>query len=510
MPNAEALWSDPKLEDAFRSECPEKTRLLKLVRTGIPHHMRGRIYSKILKVDKMEAHDKDFEQALRRTHGAVVPTEPLAPTFGGRAHRSTLALTRAGARAADHILCVVAHDFPALALAPPLPVLAHLLCHVMDSPDDALGAVVALAKQATRRTAATGSGGCAWRYFPTHARGVRAQQRAFSALVARHGGGRLARHLATLQGGGGGEPAWSGGWLADMFVGALPQPAVWRALDSFVVEGPRALFRLGAALVAASRTALLACRSLDAAVDAMLGPGAAAAAAAGVSPAAAAAGGSIDAAWPLPVPFEKLFAAAWVVRLPAGAACDGSDGEPGGGVGGRRSRTTSAGSTVSAGGDDDGDDNDVDGGGGAALLRFQRATPKLKAAPTASVAGAGASGEEAATATAVPGVQPNVASSAATGSSALALASMESGRIVQDEQWIALWSWIPASLRVAELERVFATREHGHHISTLFARTSGRRPMLLVAEATDGAVFGAFLSDRWPECDAERGLFYGT
>ncbi|KAJ3212603.1 hypothetical protein HDU67_003710 [Dinochytrium kinnereticum] len=113
-------------------------------------------------------------------------------------------------------------------------------------------------------------------------------------------------------------------------------------------------------------------------------------------------------------------------------------------------------------------------------LRYQRGLPKIRL------------GLEASSAQSTEAVSPQAVAT-----------------IMKDEHWIAMWSWIPPKMRLEELELVFTTKEHGYSLSSLYRLTSGRKPMILVIETND-SIFGAFLTDPWPEVDAERGKFYGT
>ncbi|KAI9331820.1 hypothetical protein DFJ73DRAFT_898084, partial [Zopfochytrium polystomum] len=518
--NAEAVWADPKLDALYKSNDPEKTRLLKLVRSGIPHSVRGKIYSKILKVDKMDDYDKNFEQALRRTHGASIPDDPLPPTFGGRTHKSELALTKEGSLVADHILCILAHDFPTLEYCPFITTLTYLLCHVMGSHDDALGAVVSIVKQAMNRDRINEApaGGAPnsnssskppsyrdWKYFPTFRKDTRFMQRAFGNLLARQNA-KLHHRVAELQAAEL-EPIWSR-WLTDLFVGALPQPAVWRVLDSFVVEGYRALFRVGIALLVCNKDPILKATALDQVLPLIsattttttttittTATTSAAAAVPQPDPQQSAEGlqaqqaAAAAAAWSMATPFATLFAAAWAVRM---QQCDIR-----GGI-----HHHAALAAISQA-------DDLH----ETQYKFQRGTPKMKDLPPlpGSAAAAAAAATTAAAGASLTTSGPAEAGGGGGGGGDGA-GGERGGRpssIMKDDYWIAVWSWIPPAMRVAELELVFASREHGYHISTLFQRTAGRKPMIMVVE-TPESVFGAYLPEAWPETDAQRGSFYGT
>lgn len=52
----------------------------------------GFVYSKLLGLDAVLDFEKDFETALKRTHGNALPEDPMPPTFGGKLHSKSLAL----------------------------------------------------------------------------------------------------------------------------------------------------------------------------------------------------------------------------------------------------------------------------------------------------------------------------------------------------------------------------------------------------------------------------------
>jgi hypothetical protein len=57
-----------------------------------------------------------------------------------------LALTPEGIIVSDHILCILANDFPNLTFAPSLPAICYLLTHFAQDNDQLLGLMVAITK----------------------------------------------------------------------------------------------------------------------------------------------------------------------------------------------------------------------------------------------------------------------------------------------------------------------------------------------------------------------------
>lgn len=86
-------------------------------------------------------------QSQKRTHGAVIPENPVPPTFGGRiSYEGSLALKPEGIIIRDHILCILANDFPNLSFAPCLPAICFLLAHIAKDENQLLGLLVAIIK----------------------------------------------------------------------------------------------------------------------------------------------------------------------------------------------------------------------------------------------------------------------------------------------------------------------------------------------------------------------------
>ncbi|KAJ3096095.1 hypothetical protein HDU97_006217 [Phlyctochytrium planicorne] len=265
-----------------------------------------------------------------------------------------------------------------------------------------------------------------WAYFPTSRKDFKLFSRAFGNLLHKQNY-KLHQHIVQLQVSQP-EPIWTE-WLANFFVGLLPQEFVWRVLDAFVLDGFRALFRIGIAFFTLEKAAILKCTSLDqvlaiiAKIPSMHG--------------------------------ELLFTTAWAIKIPSADI---------------RGTVESHSSLIGISQSDDLHE---------IKLRYQRALPKIQ-------------------------LTPDVAS--------LPLSSQEAptmSTIMKDEYWIAMWSWIPPKLRLDELGLAFTTKEHGYNLTTMLQTTIGKKPLILVIQTSD-SVFGAFLTEPWPQDDASRGRFYGT
>ncbi|KAJ1544929.1 hypothetical protein HK096_006992, partial [Nowakowskiella sp. JEL0078] len=448
------------LEKMFRQENLEKSKLKKMVRFGIPNSLRGDMYARILKIDKLNGkfckilsklifklteYEKNFDSALRRVHGQNIPESPLPPTFGGRFHKS-LALSNEGFKIIEHILCILQNDFPNLEYCPMIIPLTILLSHHMKSESELLGALVSILKRSMHRDllspvkansapttstldphAPTASArqsierqrkpktlGEKWVFLPLHQKDVHLFTRAFGNLIYKYNA-KLATHLAALQEEAA-APVWAE-WLSDMFITVLPQPLLWRFLDAFVLEGYRAMFRFGLALVLAKKSKLLVELSYE----------------------------GLVAMYPPASDSGVEWNANEILKIANGIVVNKPD------LGNRAQNHPSLAAVSQSEGLAD------------IQYRFQRGQPKLQ----------------------------------------------DTSSIIKDDHWIAIWSWIPPKLRMCELELVFTTIEHGHHLLTFFDKCKFRKPLLLLIETLDGDVFGAYFSMPFPD-ESEFGNFVGN
>ena len=82
-------------------------------------------------------------------------------------------------------------------------------------------------------------------------------------------------------------------------------------------------------------------------------------------------------------------------------------------------------------------------------------------------------------------------------------------QFIQEDHWPYVWSWIPKRLRPCDVELLFSTENHGYFLETLFKRCDKAEPQLLFIETTEGAIFGAFLSESWQH-NTQHNKFFGT
>ncbi|KAJ3110334.1 hypothetical protein HDU96_006718 [Phlyctochytrium bullatum] len=99
-----------------------------------------------------------------------------------------------------------------------------------------------------------------WGFFPTSRKDFKLFSRAFGNLLYKNNA-KLHQHIAQLQSTLP-EPIWTH-WLANFFVDLLPQEFVWRILDAYLLDGYKALFKIGIALFALEKGNILKCTSMD-------------------------------------------------------------------------------------------------------------------------------------------------------------------------------------------------------------------------------------------------------
>ncbi|KAJ3125971.1 hypothetical protein HK098_007976 [Nowakowskiella sp. JEL0407] len=455
----EDLWSDKKiLEKAFRQDNLEKTKLKKLVRVGIPDAKRGDIYSKILRIEKMNEYEKNYQQALRRVHGANIPENPLPPTFGGKFYKKNnlLALSKEGISIIENILCIIQHDFPNLEYCPMIVPLLSLLCHHMRNEDELLGAIVSILKKSMHRDFLSSKNGSSstpaipdpqtsispshvreiskqkekeqleqkpttakWVYLPLHSKDVKLFSRAFGNLLNRYAP-KLYSQVERLHSKHN-EPVWNP-WLTDLFIEVLPQPVLWRFLDCFILEGYKATYRFGVGLLIALKPEIMKLNTLAEFHKLFPLPKI-----------------SLDGAFQFPCSIQEFYKQANSVTINA------PDIRPL-----KEIHHSLVAISQSEGLAD-------------TQYRFQKGQPKLHA----------------------------------------------TSKIINDDHWIVIWSWIPPKLRMSELELLFTTDEHGNHLMTLFERCRYRKPLLIIIETVDAEIFGAYVSTMLPD-EQDFGVFVGN
>jgi len=86
----------------------------------------------------------------------------------------------------------------------------------------------------------------------------------------------------------------------------------------------------------------------------------------------------------------------------------------------------------------------------------------------------------------------------------------QTSAILNEEMWLAMWSWIPPKLRSTELELKFSTEKDGYHLSNMYDKIREHYPLILVIQTLDNAVFGAYIPQKLPLGHDEIGSFGGT
>lgn len=212
-------------------------------------------------MDNISAYERDFQKALTRVHGNIIPEDPMPPTFGGKLHSKSLALSPIGMSTLDQTLCILGYDFPTLDFCPYLPPLISMIAHIFNNQDDVLGASAIILNSvlnATQFTPFSVSFEETWTYFSTTQKQVNRMGNDFGYLLSNRLP-KLHKHLLAILPNRE-QPVWCE-WLTDFFIPFLPQAILWRILDSFIIEGYKTLFRVGIAVLTFYREHILSCKN---------------------------------------------------------------------------------------------------------------------------------------------------------------------------------------------------------------------------------------------------------
>ena len=405
--------------------------------------------------------ERDYIQSQLRTHGAVIPPKPVPPTFGGRINFSnSLALTLSGTLVVDHILCILSHDFPTLEFSPMVPSICQLLAHFCIGEDDLLAMMVSVIKvnfgksndASSMSSANSGKNSKNEQptetsfYFSTTSKDFLLLNRSFGNLLYSTNK-KLHAHTVSLHSGSP-KPFWTR-WLADLFIDVIPQRGLWRLLDIYMVDGYRALFQFGIALLNKFKADILRLDSVSKLNDFFH---------------------SESPIYNDPTVLADIFNDASKISVKSLNIKNVVNHHP-----------TLAG--ISS--------EDLLN---PSMYRYQRGLPKFI---TSLVGSVGKSKIEA-------------SSESISGKRQANQDLLATSTVIESDYWIALWSWIPPQKRLDSIELIFTTREHGTHISTMYRLTEGVSPMILIIETLKGNIFGAYLSQPWKSGDTNEGKFYGN
>ena len=84
----------------------------------------------------------------------------------------------------------------------------------------------------------------------------------------------------------------------------------------------------------------------------------------------------------------------------------------------------------------------------------------------------------------------------------------EPSRVLTQQQFEVVWSWLPTEWRVLEPRRLFCTRAHGCSLTNFYHHCDPQEaPTLLLLRTKRDAVFGAFVSYGW---DTSCSGYYGS
>ncbi|XP_071052376.1 GTPase-activating protein skywalker isoform X3 [Onthophagus taurus] len=88
-------------------------------------------------------------------------------------------------------------------------------------------------------------------------------------------------------------------------------------------------------------------------------------------------------------------------------------------------------------------------------------------------------------------------------------------KILEQEDLLTLWSWLPVRITMYQPILLYTTEEHGCSLTTFFVRVEQHEPTLLMIKTSNNEVFGAYCSSRWGERNLKddrgnRQAYFGT
>ncbi|XP_063244568.1 GTPase-activating protein skywalker isoform X2 [Bacillus rossius redtenbacheri] len=88
-------------------------------------------------------------------------------------------------------------------------------------------------------------------------------------------------------------------------------------------------------------------------------------------------------------------------------------------------------------------------------------------------------------------------------------------QVLDQQELLALWSWLPVRITMYQPILLYTTEEHGCSLTTFYLRVEMYEPTLLMIKTCSGEVFGAYCSSRWYERNTKdehgnRQAYFGT
>ncbi|XP_048518560.1 GTPase-activating protein skywalker isoform X2 [Dendroctonus ponderosae] len=88
-------------------------------------------------------------------------------------------------------------------------------------------------------------------------------------------------------------------------------------------------------------------------------------------------------------------------------------------------------------------------------------------------------------------------------------------RILDPQDLLTLWSWLPVRITMYQPILLYTTEEHGCSLTTFYVRVEQHEPTLLMIKTCNNEVFGAYCSSRWCERNQKddrgnRQAYFGT
>ncbi|XP_076256978.1 GTPase-activating protein skywalker isoform X3 [Rhynchophorus ferrugineus] len=87
--------------------------------------------------------------------------------------------------------------------------------------------------------------------------------------------------------------------------------------------------------------------------------------------------------------------------------------------------------------------------------------------------------------------------------------------ILDQQDLLTLWSWLPVRITMYQPILLYTTEEHGCSLTTFYVRVEQHEPTLLMIKTCNNEVFGAYCSSRWCERNQKddrgnRQAYFGT